>query len=201
MWTQLFSIFSVIVSTVIVCKQFPSNATDIRYASLTALSTWLTGDIIISINIPFQDVLHLILQSISLSLILVVFLLFIRQRKPIIFRYPYYMVFVPLFIPIAQLIVMDTQIMGEIIFMSLQAVSIIVYILLAFGYHEKLHYKLITIVGVLLLVWGFSFFWILQEYYIVFDWAWSLTNTGGIIACIYSFSDLLKSTEYRKAAT
>lgn len=200
MWTQLFSIFTVIVSTVIVLKKFQSSSKEIRYASLIALSTWLIGDIIVSIDLPYQEVLHIILQTVSLSLILVVFLQFIRQRKPVIFRYPYYMVYVPLLIPIAQLIVMDAQIIREIIFMLLQAVSIIVFALLSFGYSEKLKYRLLTIVGLLLLVWGFAFFWILQEYYIVFEWAWGLTNTVGMIACVYSFSDLLESIETSQPA-
>lgn len=195
MWTQLFSIFTVIVSTAIVLKKFPSGFFEIKYASFAALAAWLIGDIIFSINVPSQELLHLILQSISLSLILIVFLIFIRQRKPIIFRYPYSMVFIPLLIPITQLIVMDTQIMREVIFMFLQGVAILVYGLLSFGYSKELQYKLLTIIGVLLLASGFAFYWILQENYIVFDWAWGLTNTGGMIACIYSFSDLLKNID------
>lgn len=195
MWTQLFSIFAVIVSTVIVLKKFPSESTEIRYAGLTALSTWLIGDIIITVNIAFQEVFHVIFQTVSLSLVLVIFLLFIRQRKPVIFRYPFYIVFVPLLIPIAQLIVMETKIMREIIFMTLQGVSIIVFVLLLIGYSEELQHKVLTIVGVLLLIWGFSFYWILQEYYIVFSWAWGLTNTAGMIACIFSFSDLIRTVE------
>lgn len=202
MWTQLFSIFTVIVSTVIVLKKFQSPSKEIRYASLTALSTWLIGDLIVSVNLPYyQEVLHIILQTVSLSLILVVFLKFIRQRKPIIFRYPNYMVYVPLLIPIAQLIVTEAQVIREIIFMSLQGVAIIVFVLLSFGYSEEIKYKLLTIVGLLLLVWGFVFFWILQEYYIVFEWAWGLTNALGMIACIYSFSDLLESLETNQTYT
>ena len=201
MWTPLFSIFAVIVSITIVFKKFPADYSEIRYASFAALAAWLIGDIVISVNAPAQDFLHLALQSTSLTLVLVIFLQFIRQRKPIIFRYPYYMVFVPLLIPIAQLIVMEAQIIREIIFMSLQGVAIFVYVLISFGYSEELHYKLLTIVGVLLLIWGFAFFWILQEYYIVFDWAWGLTNTGGLIACIYSFSDLLETIETTQPVT
>lgn len=195
MWTQLFSIFTVIVSAVIVLKKFPSQPKGARYASLTALLSWLAGDIIISINVPYQKAFHIILQTVSLSLILVLFLQFIRQRKPVIFRYPYYMVYVPLLIPFAQVIVMDAQIIREIIFMSLQGVAIIVFAILSFGYSAELRYKLLTIVGLILLIWGFAFFWILQEYFIVFEWAWSVTNAGGMIACIYAFSDLIESTE------
>jgi hypothetical protein len=105
------------------------------------------------------------------------------------------MVYVPLVIPIAQLIVVDAQIIREIIFMSMQVVGIIVFALLSFGYSEELRHKLLTIVGLLLLVWGFAFFWILQEYYIVFEWVWGLTNAGGMIACVYSFSDLIETFE------
>jgi hypothetical protein len=200
LWTQFFSIFAVIVSTVIVLKKLQPASKEIRYTSLIALSAWLIGDITVSSNLPYQEVLHIILQTISLSLILVVLLQFIRQRKPVIFRYPYYMVYVPLLIPFAQLIVMEAQIIREIIFMSLQGVVIIVFALLSFGYSEELKYKLLTIVGLLFLVWGFAFFWILQEYYIVYELAWGLTNAGGMIACIYSFSDLLESIETSQTA-
>lgn len=93
---------------------------------------------------------------------------------------------------------MDTQIIREIIFMALQVISIFVYILLSIGYSSELNNKLITIIGVLLLIWGFAFYWILQEYYIVYAWAWGLTNSGGMIACIYSFSDLLKINKRTK---
>ncbi len=101
----------------------------------------------------------------------------------------------PLLIPFTQLIVMDTKVIGEIIFMILQGISIVVYILLSIGYSSELKNKLLTIIGVLLLLWGFSFYWILKEYIIVFEWAWGLTNMSGMIACIYSFSDLLELNE------
>lgn len=105
------------------------------------------------------------------------------------------MVYLPLLIPITQLIVADTQIIGEIIFMSLQAICLIVYVLLSIGYSAEIENKILTIVGILLLTGGFTFYWILQEYYIVFEWAWGLTNASGVLASIYSFSDLIKSNE------
>lgn len=198
MWTQLFSIITVIVSIFIVLKEFPSDALDTKYSGLTALILWLIGDIFISLQLPYQEVAQLTLQTSSLSLVLVIFLKFIRQRKPVIFRYPYFMVYMPLLIPFTQLLVMDASVIGEIIFMVLQVISILVYILLSVGYSYKLKNKVITIIGVLLLLWGFTFYWILKEYYIVFEWAWGLTNTGGMIACIYSFSDLLSFTNNGK---
>lgn len=191
MWTQLFSILTAIVSIFIILKKFPSDSRDIIYPGIVALSTWLLGDIVLSLDIPFQKVMQLLLQSVSLSLVLVIFLKFIRQRKPIIFRYPTYMVYLPLLIPFTQLIVADTQFIGEIIFMSLQAICIVVYILLSIGYSDEIQNKILTIVGVLLLLWGFMFYWILQEYYIVFEWAWGLTNAAGLIASVYSFSNLI----------
>lgn len=195
MWTQLFSILTVIVSIVIVLKEFPSASRDIKYLGIIALIIWLIGGITLNLTVPFQEVIHLTLQSSSLSLVLVIFLKFIRQRKPIIFRYPTYMVYVPLLIPFTQLIVMDTKVIGDIIFMTLQGISIIVYILLSIGYSSELNNKLLTIIGVLLLLWGFTFYWILKEYFIVFEWAWGLTNMSGMLACIYSFSDLLRINE------
>lgn len=197
MWTQLFSIITVLVSLTIVIKKFPSSVPDLKYTGIAALAAWLLGDIMISVNMPYQEVLHVILQSLSLSLLLIVFLIFIRCRKPVIFRYPYYFVFIPLLIPVAQFLIMETEIMREIIFMSLHGVSIFVFTLLAIGYGRELNYKLLTIVGVLLLLWGFAFFWILKNYYIVFSWAWGLTNMLGMIACTYSFSDLLTTHEIK----
>lgn len=195
MWTQLFSIITVVASLAIVYKKFPSEARDIKYISLAALFGWMIGDIAMAANIPYIENLHIFLQSLALALLLIVYLIFIRQRKPVIFRYPYYIVFIPLLIPVAQFIVMQTVIMREIILMSLQGVSILVFILLAVGYARELQYKLLTIIGVILLLWGFSFYWILQNYFIVFEWAWGITNSLGMIACIYSFSDLLMLNE------
>lgn len=191
MWTQLFSILTVIVAIVVIIKEFPSESRDVKFLGLFGLTIWVIGDITISLQIPYHEVAQLTLQSCSLSLVLVIYLKFIRQRKPIIFRYPHYMVYVPLLIPFTQLIVIDSRVIGEIIFMTLQGISIIVYILLTVGYSEELKNKLLTIIGVLLLLWGFTFYWILKEYFIVFEWAWGLINMGGMIACIYSFSDLL----------
>lgn len=195
MWTQLFSIITVVVSLAIVYKKFPSTTRDIKYLSLAALFGWLIGDISVATNIPYQANLHIFLQSFALSLLLIIYLIFIRQRKPVIFRYPYYIVFIPLLIPIAELIVMQTEIMKEIILMSLHGVSILVFILLTVGYVKELQHKLLTILGVILLLWGFTFYWILQNYYIVFEWAWGITNSLGMIACMYSFSDLLLFNE------
>lgn len=162
LWTQLFSIFTVIASLIIVSNRFPPQTPGIKYTALTALSVWLTGDIILSVNLPYQNVIHVLLQSLSLSLLLIIFLIFIRQRKPVLFRYPIYMAFIPLLIPAAQFIVMDTQIMREIIFMALQGVSIFVFALLSWAYTNELNHKLYSIAGILLLMWGFSFYWILQ---------------------------------------
>lgn len=197
MWTQLFSIITVIVSIIIVLKEYPSDIRDIKFSGLVALVLWVIGDIFVSLQVLYFEVIQLTLQSCSLSLVLVIFLKFIRQRKPIIFRYPYYMVYVPLLIPFTQLIVMNTKVIGDIIFMILQGISILVFVLLSIGYSTELKNKLLTIIGVLLLLWGFTFYWILKEYFIVFEWAWGLTNTGGMIACIYSFSDLLTSNRNR----
>lgn len=197
MWTQLFSIITVIVSIIIVLKEYPSDIRDIKFSGLVALVLWVIGDIFVSLQVLYFEVIQLTLQSCSLSLVLVIFLKFIRQRKPIIFRYPYYMVYVPLLIPFTQLIVMNTKVIGDIIFMILQGISILVFVLLSIGYSTELKNKLSTIIGVLLLLWGFTFYWILKEYFIVFEWAWGLTNTGGMIACIYSFSDLLTSNRNR----
>ncbi|MDX1641550.1 MAG: hypothetical protein R3220_07620 [Balneolaceae bacterium] len=198
MWTQLLSIITVVVSLAIIFKKYPGEVRDIRYLSISALFLWLCGDIVISINVPYLDLFHVLLQSLALSILLIVYLIFIRQRKPIIFRYPYYLVFFPLLIPVAQIIVMETEIMREIIFMALHGVSIMVFILLAVGYAQELKHKLLTIIGVLLLLWGFAFYWILQNYYIVFEWAWAFTNSVGMIACIYSFSDLITANENKE---
>lgn len=193
LWTQLLSIITVVASIAIVFKKFPAfSVQNIRYTSFAGLFVWLLADVTISTEVvPYQDAFHLILQSLSLSLLLTVFLIFIRKRKPVIFRYPRLTVYIPLLVPIAQFIVMDTKIMREIIFMSLQGVSIVVFTLLTAAYFKELNNKLLTIVGIVLLLWGFTFFWILQEHYIVFEWAWAATNSLGVLACIYSFSDLL----------
>lgn len=192
----MFSIITVVLSIVIVIKKFSSSLIpDIKYISLTALLLWMMGDISISVEIPYEDTFNIILQSLALSLLLIIFLIFIRRRKPAIFRYPYYVVFIPLLIPVAQFVIVEAVVMRKIIFMSVQGVAIIVFILLAFAYAKELDNKVLATVGAILLVWGFAFFWILQNNYIVFEWAWALTNSLGFIACIYSFSDLLKLKE------
>jgi len=195
LWTQLFSIITIIVAAFIVLKKFPPEFTDVKYISIGALLSWLIGDLAGTVNLPYGEFVNIFLQSTSISLLLIIFLIFIRQRKPVIFRYPYYMVFIPMLIPFTQLIVLDAQVIREIIFMTLQGVAILVYVLLSIGYSSELKNKLITIVGLILLVSGFCFYWILQDYFIVLDWAWGLTNSGGMIACIYSFSDLLRINE------
>ena len=191
MWSQLFSVISVILSLAIVLKKYPSSEADIKFTAITALLVWLIGDIIVSLNTPYQEFVSTLLKSLSLSLLLVLLLIFIRKEKPVIFRYPYFVVFIPLLIPIAHFMVMDTEIMRSVIHMSMQGVAISVFIFLSAGYANRIHHKLLTIVGVILLLWGFAFYWILQNYYIVYSWAWGLTNTLGMMACIYSFSDLI----------
>lgn len=195
MWSQFFSILTVAILLIVIYRKFPPKIRDIKVTSFSALIAWGTGDLFTSINIPYNDTIGVLIQSLSLSLLLVVFLIFIRRRKPQIFRYPYFIVFIPMLLPVAQYIVMDTEIMREVILMSLHGVSILVFTILSIGYVNHLNNKLITILGILLLLWGFSFYWILQNYYIVYSWAWGLTNSLGMVACVYSFADVLQISE------
>lgn len=195
MWTQLFSIITTVICLVIMIRKFQEGPSDIKYTGITALVAWLIGDITISVSFPYQEVIHIVFQSLSLSFVLIIFLIFIRKRKPVIFRNPYYMVFIPLLIPLAQAIVLETHLMKDIVFMSIQAVCIMVFIFLSIGYSKELHHKLFAIIGAILLLWGFAFYWILQEYFIVFEWAWGLTNMLGMVASVYAFTDLLTDNE------
>lgn len=197
LWTQLLSIFSSLICMGIVLRKYPASHTDIKYLSLAALSVWLLGDLSYSIQFSFQEYLNVILQSLALSFLLIIFLIFIRKMKPVIFRYPYYMVFIPLLIPLAQIIVIDTPMMRDIFFMSLEGVSILVFSLLCGIYTSEISTKLITLSGIILLIGGFTFFWILQDHFVIFEWSWAFTNSLGVIASVYSFTDLLNMNETR----
>ncbi|MDX1642438.1 MAG: hypothetical protein R3220_12115, partial [Balneolaceae bacterium] len=58
-------------------------------------------------------------------------------------------------------------------------------------YHRYVANKLLMIIGILSMIWGYLFYWILNENFVVYSWAWGLANTTGMILSVYSFSDLL----------
>lgn len=192
MWNALFSTFTVLICAYVILRSFPGYIRGVKAISLTALSLWLLSVTIDRIGIEFSEIAVKLLQSLSLSLLLVLFLTYVREGKPTIFRYPVGMTLIPLIIPAAHAVVLDVEIMNTVIFMTVQGAGIVVFILLGLTYFNSIRNKSVFILGILSLIWGFLFFWILKEYYTVYSWAWSFANSMGMICSVYTFSDLLQ---------
>ena len=192
MWNALFSTITAITCLFLVIKTFPTEQKGIKITTITALGLWGLSITFDRIGSSHVELVITLLKSISLSLLLVLFLIFVRERKPAIFRYPMGMTIIPLTIPIVYLFVHDIEIMNRVIFMSVQGASILIFALLGITYFKLIENKWLLLIGVISLIWGFLFFWVLQNHFTVFSWAWGLSNSIGMICSVYSFSGLLQ---------
>jgi len=136
------------------------------------------------------DVLHIV----ALSLALVTLLMFVRYLRPPIFRYPYFLTMAPLLIPVAQILVIDTHLIKDIIFMTIQGIAVIVFLLLILFHERNRNLRHIAAISVLLFMLAFITYWFLVDVFFIEPFFWKFLLASGMIFSVYSFSNGLENT-------
>ncbi|TVR18053.1 MAG: hypothetical protein EA391_03180 [Balneolaceae bacterium] len=191
MWGDLYLLIASILSLLIIIKRYPNRVRDIKVSSILALVVYVASELITNFENEFAILLKPILFITALSLVFVILLMLIRRLKPVVFQYPYPIVFLPLLLPFSFLFVMDTIIVEQIILASIQAVVIVVLFLLTAGYSHYLDKRGGMYLGLLLLITSFILYWMVGEVVNIEQWIWKLTLSFGMILTIYSLSGLL----------
>ncbi|GEM_PF-1723019 len=191
MWGDLYLLIAAVLSLAIIIKNYPNGVRDIKVTSILALVVYVASELILIIENEIIILLKPILFITALSLVFVILLMLIRRLKPVVFQYPYPIVFLPLLLPVSFLFVMDTIIVEQIILASIQAVVIVVLFLLTAGYGHYLDKRGGMYFGLLLLITSFILYWMVKEVVSLEQWVWKLTLSFGMILTIYSLTGLL----------
>jgi len=193
-WGQIFIFISAILCLYWILKNIPNHLKDIKIAAGSGISLWLIMQFIAALELTYIRQLLDILHIVALSLALVTMLMFIRYLRPPIFRYPYLITIAPLLIPAALILVIDTHLIKEIIFMTIQAIAVIVFLLLILAHEKNRHLKHISMISVLLFTLAFITYWFLVDVFVVEPIFWKFLLASGMIFSVFSFSNGIEST-------
>jgi len=192
-WGDVYLLIAAVFSLTIISKKYPGGVKDIKITSIFALIVYILSEMIVLIDLEIVAIISSILLITALSLVFVILLMLIRNLKPIVFQYPYPVVFLPLLLPVSFLFVTDTIIVEQIILASIQAVVIVVLFLLTSGYIHYLEKKAGMYSGLLLLIASFVLYWMVKEIINVPTYLWKLFLSIGMVLIIYSLSGLINN--------
>jgi hypothetical protein len=191
-WGHLFIFVATLASIYIVYKEYSNHWRDYKITLLSAGSVWLLSQVIYALEFEILHSIPGILLVIANSILLISFLILIRIMKPDFFRYPYLIVFMPLILPVAYLMVLNSSIMQSLIFFSMHVATIAVFIILSIGYRERLkYYPKLPAASVILLCVAFISYWILEELHSFFQIFGAISLSAGMIFGIYTFSGVI----------
>ncbi len=176
----------------LVVKKYPLENNDIKYITITAIALWFLQGIISEFEVPLIGFISEILLVVIISIVLTGLLMIVRLMRPIVYRYPYIVVFMPFLIPVSYLLVIDVPAMKQIIMMTSQGVAMVVALMLSVSYWDQLKKGLIFTTGFIALILGYLIYWIFLDYGIAFGSIWQLLFAVGMICIIYSFSGVIE---------
>lgn len=197
MWGHLFIFFSTVASLYIVYKEYGDSYRDYKLALLWSGIIWLLSQVVHAVDIEVLHSIPDILVVFANSTLLTSFLMLIRNLKPEFFRYPYPTVFVPFMLPVAYLTVLGSSIMQSLIFFSMQAVTVLVFIILSIGYWKRMKLKpKLPLAAIILLTLAFIVHWALEDLHNIFQFIWQLFLSLGMIFSVYTFSDITRQQNF-----
>ncbi len=195
MWGQLLLFLTTVYCLYLFIRLLPARNRDLKIITVSTFLIWLLSQIIYSGEMNFyEDIHHDFIQITIISLILTSELILVRLMRPGVFRYPYFIVFAPLLIPISFILIINTHMIKDIVFMTTQGVAIVVYFLLMF---EKQEIKLTSkqaIIGIILMILSFVSFWFVQNIYPLNSIIWESMLAIGSVLIVHSLVNNLQQT-------
>jgi hypothetical protein len=197
-WGQIISFISASVCIYLVLSQYPNQNRDINYTAVTALLLWLLAGLLAPLELFWLELISQIILIISNSLVLVVLLMIIRFLRPIVFQYPYIVVFVPLLIPVSYLVLMGVEAMQQIIIMITQGAGLLVAALLTGGHWNAVQKKTQAAAGFIGIGFAYLIYWVFPGFANLTGDLWLIILSLGMISFIYSFSDVIENKDKMK---
>lgn len=179
----LFFLFiAVVISVVILFKRLDSSLRDVQIMSLSALLLWIIWVAMKPlfagiITEALSEMMVMLLFSFGLSAVLML----VRNLRPVLFQYPYFLTFSPFLITVAFILVAGSNLISDIMFMSVQAVLIISCLFIILGAESDKKVILKSIVSTLFLSLAFILFWFLDSFILYTEFLWQFFAGIGIV--------------------
>ncbi len=189
MWGQLLLFIASIYCLYLVIAKITSKRYDIKSVLIFAIIVWIgsqffnPGD-----TIQIENTISELLHILNISLVLTILLIIVRSLRPAIFRYPYFLVYSPLIVPFFFLLVMDTDLIKTIIFMTTQGIAILVYLLLLTEKYAVVHKTRYGLIAVLMITLSYVSYWFFIDLHPFIEIASQIFLSMGIVISIYSFT-------------
>lgn len=110
---------------------------DILRILYVAMGISATGVLSQLFYLPYSHVIYQVCCLTGTSLLLVSMLIFIRKLKHEIFRYPLFMAYSPLILPLTYLLIYDVAILRDILFAGIGILPVLVAVILIDSYKKK----------------------------------------------------------------
>lgn len=189
MWGQLFLFISSVYCLFLVISKVSSKNSDIKSVLIFAISIWIIGQFFISgETIHIDNIIAQILHILNISIVLTALLIIVRSLRPAIFRYPYFLVYSPLLVPLFYILIIDTYLIKTIILMTTQGIAMLVYLLLLTEDHAIAHKKRFGFISVIMILMSYLSYWFLLDIHPLIETFWQLSLSAGIVITIYTFS-------------
>lgn len=188
MFGQILLLLVVIYCTHSFRKTFPDKYEDVKHSISISAGIWLIGQVYYSIGFSFESFIRNVSTTTSLSILLVAFLMLIRELKPHLFRYPYFTVFIPIIIPFTYIFVYDIPVIRNTILYSIAIIAITVQLLLVIGYRGVYSAFSKGVVGSIFLFLGYMYM-MFSETFIYYEFIWHIIVSIGVFLSINSITD------------
>lgn len=174
-----------------VITKITSENHDIKSVLIVAILIWISSQFfnsggIIQIEKTISELLHIL----NISLVLTILLIIVRSLRPAIFRYPYFLVYSPLIVPFFFLLIIDTDLIKMIIFITTQGIAIFVYLLLLTEERAVAHRLKYGLIAAFMILISYICFWLLIDIHPYVEIIWQLLLSLGIVISIHSFTEL-----------
>lgn len=193
MWGQLLLFLATVYSLYLFIRVLPAQNRDLKIISVITFIIWLLSQVIYSGEMNFyEDIHHDFIQITIISLILSAELILVRLMRPDVFRYPYFLVFTPLLIPASFILIINTYMIKDIVFMTTQGIAILVYLLLTFEKQEVNLFSKKAIIGIVLLLIAYLTYWFIQTIQPLNSIVWESMLAVGAVLIVHSLVNSLQ---------
>lgn len=191
MWGLLLLFISSVYCLYLVISKVSTKKSEIKSVLIIAILFWIISQFFESgdtyqIDNTIAELLHIL----NISLVLTILLIIVRSLRPAIFRYPYFLVYSPLLVPLFFFLIIDTNLIKVIIFMSTQAIAMLVYLLLLTENNAVSHQTKYGLFSALMLLISYVSYWFFSETHQIIENIWQISLSVGILISIYSFTKI-----------
>ncbi len=196
MWGQLILFITSVYCLYLVISKVSSKNSDIKSILIISILIWIISQFFNSGDaIQIENTIAELLHILNISLVLTILLIIVRGLRPAIFRYPYFLVYSPLLVPLFFFLIIDTYLIKTIIFMSTQGIALLVYLLLLTEENAVAHKSEFGIISALVIIASYVSYWFLIDFHPFMEMIWQLLLSGGILVSIVTFT---RKTEHQQ---